>query len=391
MSPVLPGGTIGILGDGQLGRMLAIQARRMGYRVLAMGPHAQGPAAQVVDGFIEAPLGDVACAIELARRADVVTLETEHVSADLLEKVEQITPLRPSSATLRTIQDRLTQKDFLARHGLPHAAYAPVGNSQELAAAADRIGFPSILKTRRSGYDGKGQVRVSHAGALAGAWEQLRREPAIFEAVIPFVKEISVIVARDVRGNVDSYGAVENVHRNHVLHTTIAPARLPAAIAAQAVELSRYLVEALNHVGVMGVEMFLDGDGKLLINEVAPRTHNTGHYTLGACVTSQFEQHIRAICGLALGDPSLMRQAAMVNLLGDLWSAGQPCWDRVLMHRDAQLHLYGKSDPRPGRKMGHILVLGDSSELALATAEDLWQGLEGDDAPTTGQGATSGG
>ena len=375
MKPILPGDTIGILGGGQLGRMLAVEARRMGYRVLIMDRDARGPAGQVADGVIEAELTDVEGALELARRCAVVTLETEHVSADLLEKIEQVTSLHPSAAVLRTIQDRLTQRQFLHDHGLPQTPFAPAGSAAELTDAASRIGLPLILKTRRAGYDGKGQVRIHGADELPVAWERIGRAPAVCEAIVPFVKEVSVMVARDVRGNIRNYGVVENVHRHHVLHTTQAPARLPESVAHAAVQLSRYVVEALGHVGVMGVEMFLLADGKILINELAPRTHNSGHYTLGACVTSQFEQHIRAICGLPLGDPTQMRSAVMVNLLGDFWSRGQPRWEHALAADDVRLHLYGKSRAAPGRKMGHLLLLGGSPETQLSRADELCQSL----------------
>jgi 5-(carboxyamino)imidazole ribonucleotide synthase len=375
VKPIVPGATIGILGGGQLGRMITFAARRMGYRVAILSADPAAPAAQVADEQIEGDLADPEAVLRLADRSDVVTLETEHIPAQTLSQVERIRPLHPSAAVLRTVQDRLKQKQFLDRHGLPQARYAPAGSERELARAADRIGFPSILKTRRAGYDGKGQARISDPGELKAAWQRVGAVPCVLEAVVPFEREISVMVARDVRGCVTSYGVAENVHHNHVLHTTVAPARLRSTLCSRAIELARYVVQALKHVGVMGVEMFLRGDDELLINEIAPRTHNSGHYTLGACVTCQFEQHVRAICGLPLGDATQMRPAVMLNLLGDLWSAGPPRWEPVLSRGDVRLHLYGKTRALPGRKMGHLLVFGNTPEQGLRLAQALHRSL----------------
>ncbi len=359
---LLPGATIGVLGGGQLGRMMAIAARQMGYRIVVLDPSPRCPTAQVSDGVVVGALDDVDAARHLARQVDVITLDTEHVPADVLDQLEAIAPVRPSPRVLRTIQDRLVQKQFLDRLGLPQARWAP---ADDLAAALAVTGRPAIAKVRRAGYDGKGQVRIEDdLGVIAG----LRGEPAVVEELVRFTREISVVLARGLAGDVQIYPIAENVHRKHVLHTTRAPA--PHA-PPRAQEIAVAIAEALDHVGVMAVEMFELPDGRLLVNEIAPRTHNSGHYTYGACATSQFEQHVRAICGLPLGDPRALTGAVMVNLIGDLWRVGPPAWRAVLERPEARLHLYGKDAPAPGRKMGHVTLLDDDTDRALATAEQL--------------------
>jgi 5-(carboxyamino)imidazole ribonucleotide synthase len=404
MTQLLPGATIGVLGGGQLGRMMAVVARQMGYRIVVLDPSPRCPTAQVSDGFVVGALDDPDAARHLARQADVITLDTEHVPADLLAELEAIAPVRPGASVLRTIQDRLVQKQFLDRLGLPQAAWAPAGDPAELVAALARIGRPAILKVRRAGYDGKGQVRIDRASgepAGEGAREGIDRasgepaaaaavapvldplaeaaallarlhgQPAVVEELVRFEREISVILARGVDGAHRIYPIAENVHRRHILHTTRAPAPMPDAQRRRAEAIAISVADALGHVGVMAVEMFELADGRLLVNEIAPRTHNSGHYTYGACATSQFEQHVRAICGLPLGDPRPLSGAVMVNLIGDLWSGGPPSWRRVLAHPSARLHLYGKDAPAPGRKMGHVLLLDDDTGRALADADAL--------------------
>lgn len=371
MKPLLPGATIGVLGGGQLGRMMAVTARQMGYRIVVLDPYARCPTAQVADGVVVGALDDLASAQHLARQVDVITLDTEHVPADLLDELEKIVPVRPGASVLRTIQDRLVQKQFLDRVGLPQTPWAPASTIDELEAALDRIGRPAILKVRRAGYDGKGQVRIDPGADAAKQLAVLRGEPAVLEQLVPFTREISVILGRALDGACRVYPIAENVHRRHVLHTTRAPAPMSDEQRHRAIQIANTVAESLGHVGVMAVEMFELPSGELLVNEIAPRTHNSGHYTYGACATSQFEQHVRAICGLPLGDPRALTGAVMVNLIGDLWSAGPPAWDRVLSHADAHLHLYGKDAPAPGRKMGHVVLLDDDTERALATAEAM--------------------
>ncbi len=383
------GSTIGILGGGQLGRMMAIEARKMGYRIVVLDPSSRCPTAQVSDGFVVGALDDVAAATHLARQVDVITLDTEHVPAEVLDEIAKIAPVRPGADVLRTIQDRLVQKQFLDRIGMPQAAWAQVDGPGDLDAALAKVGRPAILKVRRAGYDGKGQMRIDPDGDAPALLARLRpkapanarhddgftptvgNEPCVIEEVITFVREISVVMARSLDGQTAIYPIAENVHRRHILHTTRAPAPISPALAAKATKIACDVAQALGHVGVIAVEMFELADGRLLVNEIAPRTHNSGHYTYGACSTSQFEQHVRAICGLPLGDPRPLSGAVMVNLIGDLWAAGPPPWEHVLSRPEARLHLYGKDAPAPGRKMGHVVLLDDDTERALATAEAL--------------------
>lgn len=376
MNTVWPGGTIGIIGGGQLARMMAFEARRMGYRVAVLDPAPDGPAAQVADHLVRGAVDNVAAAEALAKCSDVITLDTEHVPAELLEQLETITPVRPSAAVMRIVQDRRQQRRFLDAHGVPQPLNAAVSDVESLRAAARAVGFPCVLKTRRSGYDGKGQVRIGHEEELEGAWSALGHAPALLEAFIDFEKEISVLLARDLDRHVRCYPVAENTHRHHILHASRVPARIPAALTVQAEEIAVRLASALGHVGVMAVELFVTRDERLLVNEIAPRTHNSGHYTFGACVTSQFEQHVRAICGLPLGDPSLLRPAVMVNLLGDLWRNGPPRWPAVFSHPTARLHVYGKQRSSARRKMGHVLVLDEDTERAMTLVDDMVRELE---------------
>jgi len=368
---ILPGGTIGILGGGQLGRMMALAARRMGYRIVVLDPSPKCPTAQVADGVVVGALDDVEAAKQLAKQVDVITLDTEHVHADVLDQLEAITPVRPGANVLRTIQDRRTQKEFLDGLGLPQARWAPATTPAELDAALAKLGRPAIVKVRRAGYDGKGQVRIDPDSDAHAELAKLKHEPAVAEEVVGFTREISVILARGLGGEIRIYPIAENAHRRHILHTTRAPAPMREAARARAEQIGVTVAEALGHVGVIAVEMFELPDGRLLVNEIAPRTHNSGHFTYGACSTTQFEQHVRAVCGLPLGDPRPLTGAVMVNLLGDLWRDGPPRWEVVLARPEARLHLYGKDAPAPGRKMGHIVLLDDDTRRALATAEQL--------------------
>jgi 5-(carboxyamino)imidazole ribonucleotide synthase len=364
----MPGATIGVLGGGQLGRMMAVTARQMGYRIVVLDPSARCPTGQVSDGVVVGALDDVECAKHLAKQVDVITLDTEHVPADLLAELETIVPVRPGASVLRTIQDRFVQKTFLDKIGLPQAKWAPADDIEQALAT---VGRPAIVKVRRAGYDGKGQYRIDEATDPQSVVAKLRGELAVVEEVVRFVREISVVLARDVHGGHRIYPIAENVHRKHILHTTRAPAPMPAAQRERAEAIAIEVADSLAHVGVMAVEMFELADDRLLVNEIAPRTHNSGHYTYGACATSQFEQHVRAICGLPLGDPRALTGAVMVNLIGDLWSAGPPPWQHVLALPEARLHLYGKDLAAPGRKMGHVVMLGDDTDGALVKADNL--------------------
>ena len=374
MKPVLPGGRLGILGGGQLGRMLALECRRLDIRTVCFDPTAGGPAEQACDEAVVAPFSDVAAAVAMAERCDAVTLEWENVPAELVDAVAEAAPTFPSASVLRTIQDRLTQRQFLAQHGLAQTEFAKADTLEDVRA----FGFPCVLKTRRHGYDGKGQAVLRSEGDLPKA-EALLREakiPCIAERFVDFDKEISVILARGRDGAAAVYPVAENVHKNGILHTTFAPARIAPELGRKAALLALGAADRLEHVGVLAVELFVKGQD-VLVNELAPRVHNSGHYTLGACATSQFEQHVRAVCGLPLGDPAPLTQALMVNLLGELWAKGEPRWQDALAWGDLKLHLYGKAKPAPGRKMGHVLVLGEGAPQP-GLAERILASLVGD-------------
>ena len=365
-----PGATIGILGDGQLARMMASDARRMGYEVAVFGPTPDGPGGQFASSFFVGGLDDVEAASAFAKTCDVVTLDTEHVSADVMRAVEQVCPLRPSASILSIIQDRLNQKRFLERNGLPQADFVAIDPADPLK-GTEVLRFPAIVKTRTHGYDGKGQVRVATQADVADAVQTIENRPCIIETSISFECEVSVVLARDKSGTIRFYPIAENGHRNHILHLTCVPARIDAATARHAEQIAASVAEALGYVGVMAVEMFAMSDGSLLVNEIAPRVHNSGHFTLGACVTSQFEQHVRAICGLPLGDTTLLHPVVMVNLLGEDWLDDPGTVERAASLPNVKLHLYGKRPAKRGRKMGHALIFDSDLDNALRTATTL--------------------
>lgn len=368
MKPVLPGSTIGVLGSGQLGRMFAIAARRMGYRVHTYSPDFDTPTGQVSDLEITADYGDLDRVAEFARGVSVVTFEFENVPATTAEACERFAPVRPSGNVLHIAQHRLREKTFLAGAGLPVTSFRPVRSREALRDALADLGCPAILKTAGFGYDGKGQQRVASFSQIDEAMHNLQGADAVLEAFIDFEREVSVVAARGLDGSFVHYGVVENDHRNHILDTTIAPARVSEAVQREAIEITRTVFEKLDVNGVLCVEFFVTRAGKLLINELAPRPHNSGHFSFDACVTSQFEQQLRAVCGLPLGAAEQMRPAAMVNLLGDLWEGGEPDWQAACQHPDVKLHLYGKLAARPGRKMGHLTALANTVEEALEHA-----------------------
>ncbi|RMH35248.1 MAG: 5-(carboxyamino)imidazole ribonucleotide synthase [Nitrospirae bacterium] len=373
---MVPGRTVGLLGGGQLGRMLALEARRMGYRVGVLDPTPACPAAQVADFHVASAFSDCQQVLKFASCVDVVTVETELVPADMLAEVAIHRPTQPPPSVLAIVQDRLRERQFLDEHGFPQVSWAPILDASMLAQAEERMTYPALLKTARSGYDGKGQVRVEHAGQLRQAWDAIHGVPAVLESVVAFRMELSVILARSATGEVEVFPVAENVHRRHILHTTRVPAAVPDAVRSAAVDLAVAIADALAYCGVMAVELFVLDDQTLLVNEIAPRPHNSGHFTFGACTTSQFEQHLRAICGLPLGDPALLHPVVMGNLLGDLWRNGPPRWESLLNHPRVRLHVYGKAHPRPGRKMGHVLLFDRNTDRALQEVEALLQSLE---------------
>jgi len=364
--PLLPGAVIGVMGGGQLGRMLAQAARRLGYGVVVWTPESDPPAAAVADRTIRAPFDDAAAERAFADAVDVVTVEFENVSADALERLAARVPVRPGAAVVRATQHRGAEKAFLRAAGLPHAPTAPVDDRAALAGALATIGLPAVLKTAGFGYDGKGQVRVRADADLAAAEALAERGPCVLEALVPLALELSVIVARAPDGAVATYPVFENAHRAHVLDVTVVPARVAPALRERAAALGVRVAEALDLVGLACVETFVLDDGTLLVNEIAPRPHNSGHVTIEACETDQFEQQLRAVCGLPLGSTRLRASGAMANLLGDLWQGGAPDWAGALALPGVHLHLYGKREARPGRKMGHLSALADDPDGAEA-------------------------
>jgi 5-(carboxyamino)imidazole ribonucleotide synthase len=367
--PVLPGSAIGVLGSGQLGRMFAIAARRMGYRVHTLSPDEDTPTGQVADVEINAAYEDLDAVCRFASAVSVVTFEFENVPAATAEAAARCAPVRPAGHVLHTAQHRLREKTFLSQAGLPVAPFRRVSSMEELGAAAAELGLPAILKSAGFGYDGKGQYRIKSADDFTAAWRAVGEREAVLEAFVDFEREISVVAARDVDGGFVHYGAVENHHRNGILDISVAPARVEPGIVKDAVELARAVLEKLEVVGVLCTEFFVRRDGKLLINELAPRPHNSGHFTFDANLTSQFEQQLRAVCLLPLGAVTQFTAAAMANLLGELWDGGEPDWLAAAAVADVKLHLYGKLEPRPGRKMGHLTALADTPEQALADVE----------------------
>jgi 5-(carboxyamino)imidazole ribonucleotide synthase len=347
--PLRPGAVIGILGGGQLGRMLAVAAARLGYRTHVYEPGAAPPAADVVHAVTCAGYEDAAALTAFAGAVDVITYEFENVPTAALDLLESLKPIHPNRRALAISQDRLAEKAFLNGIGLATAPYATVTTAKDLAAALARIGCPSILKTTRLGYDGKGQARIKSAADSAAALAAMQGAPAVLEGFIPFTHEVSVIAARAIDGSVACYDPGENVHRDGILHTTTVPARLTPGQRSDAILAAARILNALDYVGVLGVELFVTPEG-LIVNEIAPRVHNSGHWTQNGCAVDQFEQHIRAITGWPLGDGGRHSDVTMENLIGDD-IARIP---QIARQRNAALHLYGKADARPGRKMGHV-------------------------------------
>lgn len=365
MNPLCPPAAIGVFGSGQLGRMLALAARAMGYRIHTFSPERGSPTGQIADREVCAPYDDLDAVRDFVRQVDVVTFEFENVAAAVAEVAAQEgVPVRPGGHVLHTTQQRLREKAFLAQAGLPVTPFAAVSTEAGLSEAIARIGAPAILKTAAFGYDGKGQARIDTPDQAAAAWATIGRQEAILEGFVDFEREVSVVAARGLDGSFAHWGVIENVHRNHILDLSTAPAAVEPRTAQEAVELARTVLEQLDVVGVLCVEMFVDRRGHLLINELAPRPHNSGHLTIEAAATSQFEQQARAICGLPLGSTELLRPAAMANLLGDLWETGEPDWAAALAVPGVKLHLYGKQTPRIGRKMGHLTALASTIDAA---------------------------
>ena len=372
---VLPGGTLGVLGSGQLGRMFAIAARRLGYRIHVLSPESDTPTGQVADKEIQASYQDLKAVEDFAAEVDVVTFEFENVDSQTVEAIERNTRVHPAGRVLHTTQHRLREKNFLQSISVPVTPFAAIRSQEDLENAASTHA-PGVLKTAAWGYDGKGQVKVEAPTDAIAAWEQIDRAEAIFEKFVDFNQELSIVAARGQDGECAFYGPMANLHENHILSISVCPGGFSEKVTSEAQEITRAILEALNYVGTLCVEFFLTQDGSLLVNELAPRPHNSGHLTIDGHRTCQFEQQVRAIAGLPLGSPAQIKPAAMVNLLGDVWQNGDPDWSSALAINDLKLHLYGKREARIGRKMGHINILSDTPESAKQLAVSALQSLK---------------
>ncbi|MFO8154902.1 MAG: 5-(carboxyamino)imidazole ribonucleotide synthase [Pseudomonadota bacterium] len=370
-TPIQPGATLGILGGGQLGRMFTHAAQAMGYRVLVLDPGECPPAAHAADDHLCAAYDDGAALTTLAEHCAAVTVEFENVPAESLAWLNEQCRLAPGPEPVAIARNRIREKAFLHDHGIATASFAVIEDSGDVATALEVVGTPARLKTATLGYDGKGQIEVDDPVVADAAFQELGRVPCVLERRVELHMELSVVLARGFDGTTTTYPAVENNHRNGILHSTLLPARADASVLAEADTLARRVAEALDYQGVLAVEFFLTRDGELLVNELAPRPHNSGHITQNACATSQFEQQVRMLCGLPAGDPAPLSPGAMLNLLGERWRDGEPGWDKVLADTGAHLHLYGKEGARTGRKMGHINLLAPSAELAGERIEAL--------------------
>lgn len=375
MKTLLPGQTIGIIGGGQLARMMILEGKKMGYRFVVVDPAKDCASASVADELIVGKWSSLNAAIALASKADVVTVDTEHVPWQSMQSVEEHTLAFPSSIVLKNIQDRLLQREFLARNNIAQTTYQNVETLDELHQAVSDIGYPCVLKTRTSGYDGKGQVIIKENDDVLYAWEHIGRLPCILEAFVDFQAEISIVLARtkiDQKAHIATYPAITNEHRRHILHRSVMPSQFDEKIIGRATVLAHQVVNAFDYIGVMAIELFVTKTGDVLVNEIAPRTHNSGHVTYGGCKTSQFEQHIRAITFQALGSTRLIQPTVLTNLMGELWEEDIRL-EPILQCPQAALHIYDKHPPRHGRKMGHFLVCDEDLEMAVELSDSLFR------------------
>jgi len=376
MQPIiLPGSTVGVLGSGQLGRMFALKGRAMGYRIHTFSPDADSPTGQIADREWRAPYEDLDAVRRFAAEVDVITFEFENIPFETTACASEVVPVWPRGEILHTTQNRLREKTYLKNHGIPVPPFAPIHSLEELDNAVGQIGTPAILKTAGWGYDGKGQTRINSLADVRTAFAALNGQDGVLEAYIEFEHEASLIGARGQDGRFVHFGLFENIHQNHILDITVSPARLNPNIEKEAIAITREIFETLDVVGVLCVEFFVTASGSLLVNELAPRPHNSGHVTYDNCITSQFEQQLRAICGLPLGSTEMLCPGVMVNLLGDVWEQGEPDWAAACEFPGIKLHLYGKQEARPGRKMGHLTAIArdvhDALNNALAAREAL--------------------
>lgn len=372
---ILPGATLGVLGGGQLGRMFTCAARTMGYRVIVLDPDPHSPAGAMADQHMRADYVDREALTVLGQACAAITTEFENVPAQSLEILAGYCPVRPAADAVAIVQDRIREKTFLRANGLPTVPFDTVLRHRGLAQALEDVGTPAILKRAALGYDGKGQITVHNEPETLAAFEALGEVPCVLERRVDLAMEVSVVLARDAAGKTACYPVAENSHVSGILDTSIVPARIPPELAQRATEMAVAVADSLQYCGVLAVEFFVTTGGELLINEIAPRPHNSGHYTLDACVTSQFEQQVRMLCGLPPGDTRLLSPVVMVNLLGDIWADSAPRWEVLLQDPKAKLHLYGKREARPGRKMGHFNYLDEDLDRAVTQAKGLWEAL----------------
>jgi len=373
---ILPGATVGVLGGGQLGRMFVLRARTMGYRTAVLDPDPASPAGTAADLHLRAAYTEASALDRLAAECDAVTTEFENVPAEALERLPRSCRVRPPVRAVAVTQDRISEKQFLERAGFATAPFHPVRDERDLERALGEVALPALLKTSRLGYDGKGQAPVDRPGDAALAFRALGSVDCVLERRLALECEVSVVLARGDDGAVAAFPVGENRHRDGILETTVVPARVGRATLDEARAIACRVAAALDYVGVLGVEMFVADGGRIYVNELAPRPHNSGHYTLDACSVDQFEQQLRALCALPLAEPRLLSPVAMINLLGDLWSSGEPRWVEAFRRPGVKLHLYGKAEPRPGRKMGHLNCLADDPERALALALEARDALK---------------
>lgn len=364
IQPLNPGATLGVFGGGQLGQMFCQAASRLGFRTHVFAPENESPASQAADWHTAADYHDFRAVEEFAKSVDAVTLEFENVPVATAEAAGRHTLVRPGGEALFTVQDRGREKRFIVGAGVPVAPFAMVRSDEELTVAVEQVGTPAVLKTTKFGYDGKGQTMIHDAASAADAWRYLGRHKCVLEGFIEFRREVSVVVARSADGTTDVCGPIENDHANHILDVSVLPAACSESVAEQARSIAKKLATELEVIGVLCVEFFETDDGQVLVNEIAPRPHNSGHLTIEASEASQFEQQARAIAGMPLGSFEATKPAAMANLLGDLWENGEPNWNRVKEFPEVTLHLYGKAGARKGRKMGHLTAVADTAEAA---------------------------
>jgi 5-(carboxyamino)imidazole ribonucleotide synthase len=349
--------------------MFAIEARKMGYRVHTFSPESDTPTGQVADLETNAAYEDLDAVRQFARDVDVVTFEFENVPSATISAAAEFVEVHPRGEILHTTQNRLREKTFLESNGFPVAPFRHIRTIDDLYRGIESLGTPGVLKTAGFGYDGKGQSKIMNLGEADAAFESLDRSEAVLETFVDFEKEVSVVCARGLNGEFAHFCVIENIHVNHILDISFSPANVSKRVVNEAVDIAHNIAETFGYVGTMCVEFFVTRDEKLIVNEIAPRPHNSGHLTFDACVTSQFEQQLRAVCGLPLGSTDLLRPAAMANLLGDIWKDGEPNWPAATSHPNVKLHLYGKTDARPGRKMGHLTSVADTPEDAVETVK----------------------